>query len=102
MIEITRGSIEEHLIKVLQKIYPITTAQLAVHLHISRKEVEWVLQKFVVKGIVKLEPLPGKTYVRLIRNDFQFVGLKQQRKIIKHSTDRKREDQQEYDGIMFD
>ena len=101
MIEITIGSLEEQIIKLLQKKYPITTFELASKLRVSRKEIEWVLQKFQIKGIAKLEPLPDKTYVRLLRNDFQFVGPRHQRKIMKHSTKNKKEDDGDYDGIMY-
>jgi len=101
MIEIIIGSIEEQIIKLLQKKYPITTFELASKLRVSRKEIEWVLQKLQVKGIAKLEPLPDKTYVRLLRNDFQFVGSKQQRKLMKRSTKNKKEDDRDYDSIMY-
>ena len=101
MIEITIGSLEEQIIKLLQKKYPITTFELASKLRVSRKKIEWVMQKFQVKAIVKLEPLPDKTYVRLLRNDFQFIGLRQQRKKIKHNTKNKIEDDVDYDDIMY-
>jgi len=101
MIEITIGSLDEQIIKLLQKKYPITTFELASKLQVSQKEIEWVLQKFQVKGIAKLEPLPDKTYVRLLRNDFQFVGPRQQRKIMKQSTKNKKKDDGDYDGIMY-
>lgn len=103
MIQITLGSLEERIIKLLQKTYPITTFELASKLQVPRKEVEWVLQKFQVKGIVKLEPLPDKTYVRLLRNDFQFIGPKQQRKIMKQDVEETKEEaeEKEYDDVMY-
>jgi DNA-binding MarR family transcriptional regulator len=101
MIEITLGSLEEQVIKLLQKKYPITTFELASKLRVSQKKIERILQKFQIKGITKLEPLPDKIYVRLLRNDFQFVGPRQQRKIMKHSTKNKKEDDKDYDGIMY-
>jgi len=101
MIEIIRGSLEEQIIKLLQKKYPITTFELASKLRVSQKKIEWVLQKFQIKGITKLEPLPDKIYVRLLRNDFQFVGSKQQRKIIKKKVlKEKKEGYGDYDDIM--
>ena len=90
MIEIIRGSLEEQVIKLLQKKYPITTFELASELQVSRRKIEWILHKFQIKGITKLEPLPDKIYVRLLRNDFQFIGTKQQRKIINLSHFHKR------------
>jgi predicted ArsR family transcriptional regulator len=101
MIEITAGSLEEHIIRVLQKIYPITTVELAQRLHVSRREIEWMLQKFQVKGIVKLEPLPDKTYVRLLRNDFQFMRMKHQRKPGKQPVEQIKEDQTDANDIMY-
>jgi len=101
MIEITIGSIEEQIIKLLKKTYPITTFEIAQKLRISRREIEWILHKFQIKGMVKLEPLPDKIYVRLLRNDFQFVGSKQQRKILKHTTKMKKKEDTGYNDIMY-
>jgi len=101
MIEIIRGSLEEQIIKLLQKKYPITTFELASKLRVSQKKIEWVLQKFQIKGITKLEPLPDKIYVRLLRNDFQFIGSTQQKKLINRKSKNKKEDKRNYDDIMY-
>ena len=101
MIEITNGSLEEQIIKLLQKTYPITTEEISEKLHLSKTQVLRVLNKFQVKKIVKLEPLPGKTYVRLLRNDFSFIGKKRQRSFIKHQKGAKDPENKEYDGIMY-
>ena len=84
MIEITTGTLEERIIKFLQKTYPVTVSDVERQLHVSRSVILRMLQKFQVKGIVQLEPLPDKTYIRLLRNDFSFIGKKRQRKFIKH------------------
>ena len=101
MIEITIGSVEEQIIKLLRATYPITTFEIAQILGVSRREIEWVLHKFQIKGIVKLEPLPDITYVRLLRNDFQFVGPRQQRRIMKQTKEAKKEENSTYEGIMY-
>jgi DNA-binding MarR family transcriptional regulator len=101
MIEITRGTLEEQIIKILQKTYPITVKELAEKLHLSKTQVSRVLNKFQIKGILKLEPLPGKTYIRLLRNDLSFIGKKHQRKFIKHHKPSKKQENEEYDGIMY-
>ena len=101
MIEIIRGSLEEQIIKLLQKKYPITTFELASKLGISQKKVEWILKKFQIKRITKLEPLPDKVYVRLLRNDFLFIGSTQQKKIIKHNSKTKKEENGHYNNIMY-
>jgi Winged helix-turn-helix DNA-binding len=102
MIDIVRGSLEEQIIKLLQKNYPITTFELALKLRVSQKNVERVLKKFQIKGIIKLDPLPDKIYVRLLRNDFNIIGMKQQRKPIKKkSFQNKKEDYIDSDNIMY-
>jgi predicted transcriptional regulator len=101
MIEITNGTIEERIIKILQKTYPITVSEVKAKLNISRENIMRVLQKFQVKGIVQLEPLPSKIYIRLIRNDFKFVGKKRQKKFIKHHSGIKKQESKEYNGIMY-
>lgn len=100
MIEITNGSHEEKIIKLLQKKYPITVKEIHEKLHISKNITLRVLKQLQIKGILQLESLPGKIYVRLIRHDFSFVGKKRQRKFIKHKSSKKQKTE-EYDGIMY-
>jgi len=101
MIEIVNGTLEEQIIKLLQKTYPITISDLEKKLHISRNMIVRVLQKLQIKGIVQLEPLPERTYIRLVRRDFRFVGKKRQKKFIKHRSGKKSQDPEKYDGIMY-
>jgi len=51
MIEIKSGTVEEQIIKILQKTYPITLWDIEEKLHISRDNILRILQKFQVKGI---------------------------------------------------
>ena len=101
MIEIKTGTIGEKIIKILQKTYPVTVNDLANMLNISQTVVMREVQKFQTKGIVQLDFLPNKTYIRLLRNDFSFVGKKRQKKFIKHKSRGKRYQQDEYDGFMY-
>jgi len=101
MIEIVTGTLEEQVIKLLQKTYPIAISDIEKELHVSRKMIVRVLQKLQVKGIIQLEPLPDKTYIRLLRNDFSFIGKKRQKKIIKHHSGKKKQEPEDYDGIMY-
>jgi DNA-binding MarR family transcriptional regulator len=101
MIEIVKGTLEEQIIKLLQKTYPITISDIEKKLHVSRKMIVRSLQKFQVKGIVQLEPLPDKTYIRLLRKDFSFIGKKRQRKFIKRRSIKKKQKSEEYEGIMY-
>ena len=101
MIEILRGTFEERIIKLLQKTYPITVNDIMEEMHISQSVAMRELKKLQTKGIVQLEPLPDKTFMRLLRNDFSFIGKKRQRKFIKHNTGNKVQKPEEYDGMMY-
>ena len=101
MIEIKSGTIEERIIKLLQKKYPITISEISTDLHLSKDIVTRVLQKLLIKSVVQLEPLPGKTYIRLLRNDFSFVAKKRQRKFIKHHSQKKKQQSKKYNGNMY-
>ncbi len=101
MIEITTGTLEERIIRLLQKSYPIAVEDIKSELNVSKDMVFRALKKFQIKGIVRLEPLPDKTFVRLLRHDFSFIGKKRQRKFIKHRTGKKKQDTKDYDGFMY-
>ena len=101
MIEITSGTLDERIIKLLKKTYPITVKDIRKELNISKDIILRALKKFEMKGIVKLEPLPDKTFVTLLRHDFSFIGKKRQRKFIKRHTGVKKQESKEYDGIMY-
>lgn len=89
MIEIVAGTIDEQIITILKKKYPVTIEDLERKLHLSRKSIIRVLHQFEVKGIVRLEPLPDKTFIRLLRHDFKITRKKRQRKFIKHHHGKK-------------
>ncbi len=101
MIEITNGTLEERIIKLLQKFYPITVKDIKNKLNVSEEVVLRTLKKLQLKDIVKLDMLPDKTYIRLLRNDFSFIGKKQQKKFIKHRTGKKVQRKQDYEGDMY-
>ncbi len=101
MIEIVTGTLEEQIIKIMQKTYPVTVSNLEKNLHLSRDTIMRVLQKLQVNGVVQLEPLPDTIYIRLKRSDIRFVGKKRQKKFIKHKTSKKKPIQEDYDGPMF-
>ena len=101
MIEIVGGTIEEQIIKKLQKTYPITIKDLEKTIHHSREIIIRVLQKLQIQGIVQLESLPDKTYIRLLRNDFKFVSKKRQKKFIKHKSAKRHYQSNDDDSFMY-
>jgi DNA-binding HxlR family transcriptional regulator len=100
MIEIERGSLEARIIEVLLEVYPITIEELRKELSLSEKMLERGIKRLQVKGIIELEPLPDKVYIRLLRRDFRFIGRKvTQRRPIKRSG--RGNKGREYDGFAY-
>lgn len=99
MIEIQTGTLEEQIIRLLQKTYPITTHDLLASLQVSERLLNRAIKKLQVQGIVAVEPLPDTTYLRLLRFDISFVAKKRQKKFIKHRRGQQRQsfDHDEYD-----
>ncbi len=101
MIEILENSMEARAIRVLQKIYPITVEELAKELHVSEKQIKLVIANLLKKGIIRIEELPDKQYVRLVRSDIKFIGRNpSQRKKLKHKHP-PRTKTEGYEGIMY-
>ncbi|MFQ6107255.1 MAG: transcriptional regulator [Thermoplasmata archaeon] len=99
-IEVEQGTLEERVLRILLESYPVTLDDLKWELKISEDRLDRVLKKLVVRRVVELEQLPGTTYVRLLRTDIAFVGLKaSQKKRLKRKGGRK--ETEEYEGIMF-
>lgn len=109
MIEIKKGSLEERILNILFVKYPVTVDDLRSELGIKRDSIERVIKSFITRGIITLEVLPDKSYIRLQRRDFRFIGRHEsQRKPLKHKKRRDRaakykpkKKTDSYDDIMY-
>jgi DNA-binding MarR family transcriptional regulator len=109
MIEIQMGSLEERVLRILLKKYPITIDDLQDELGISKGSLDRVIKGFAVRGIISLDILPDKTYIRLLRRDFRFIGRHEsQQRPLKHirQKDRKAKykpkgSKNDHDDIMY-
>ena len=112
MIEIKKGSMEERILRMLMKKYPITISDLQKRLKVKREIIERVIKAFEKRGIVSLDVLPDTVYIRLNRFDFNFIGRREsQRKKLKHPKGKKgtaaklkvikRSKKDEYDDIVY-
>jgi len=99
MIEIKSGTLEERIVRELQRTYPITVSVLAERLGISRKMLLIELKKMQSREIIMLEPLPDKMYIRLLRSNFYFVGKGMQRRLLKRKLSKKQK--KEDNGVMY-
>lgn len=100
MIEINKDRLEARVLKTLMKKYPVTASELRKILGVREHTLKNSLTELARAGIIGLEPLPDKVFIRLLREDISFVGVrpKQKRGIVKEAEKRKAA---EYGGMMF-
>ena len=65
-MNITLNALESRVVAVLTKRYPITTDELGEELSVRPDTLKRTLRALEVKGVLILEPLPDKTYIRLV------------------------------------
>jgi DNA-binding transcriptional ArsR family regulator len=100
-IEIESDSLEARILRILLETYPVTTTDLQWELKISPGVLMRTLRALQSRGILEFEELPDKTFIRLLRSDFSFVGRKAtQRKRYKQKG-KKKPKKKDYDGMMF-
>jgi len=59
-------ALQARIIAILKDWYPITVAELKDELSLPSGVLERALKGLMVKGVIQLEPLSDKTYVRLL------------------------------------
>jgi len=101
MIEITTDTMEEKIIKTVQKNYPITIAELSDHLHMSRHKIRFELLKLQSRGLIELEPIQEKTFIRLLRTDIRFVGCRHQETFLKRRRQKYKPADDQVNDIMY-
>jgi len=59
-------ALQARIIGILKDWYPITVAELRDELNLPSGVLERSLKGLMVKGVIALEPLSDKTYIRLL------------------------------------
>lgn len=101
VVQIVEGTVESKILHVLLEMYPVTVRDLERELNLRGDVLERTLKALSARGIIEVEPLPDRTFVRLLRRDFSFSGLKpsQRRRVRQHGA--KAETPKDYEGPMF-
>jgi DNA-binding MarR family transcriptional regulator len=60
------SNLETRIVRLLQEWYPITVEELRDELSVRQDSLVRALKSLAVKGVIALEPLTDKTYVRLL------------------------------------
>jgi predicted transcriptional regulator len=91
------SALEARIIGILKDWYPITVEELRDELSLRKDVLERTLKSLVLKGVIVLEPLSDKTYIRLLvpEIDLAVTGKKSKRK--KSPPDKQLDD----DSIMY-
>jgi hypothetical protein len=63
------SALEAQIIGILKDWYPITVEELMDELSKRKDVLERALKSLIVKGVIELEPLSDKTYIRLLVPD---------------------------------
>jgi len=90
------SALEARIIGILKDWYPITVEELRDELSQRKDVLERALKSLVVKGIIALEPLSDKTYIRLLVPDISVNVPNSRRK--KKAEENKRFDE---DSFMY-
>lgn len=90
------NKLQERIIKILMKRYPITIDEIVNELGMRRDVVEKEIKKLEMEGVIALEILPDKIFVRLLRRDLMFFNEKKiDRNIIVERENLKNEENSE-------
>lgn len=90
MIEIQENSLDGRILKILLRKYPISFDELHKNLKIKKPLLKFAIRKLQRQGLVHLEILPEKSYIRLRRTSIRFKSFKRSnKKIVKHKLRRK-------------
>jgi len=92
---------EERIIKLIQKNYPITIKEIAERIGVGIEKVKMEIIKLQKKGIVDVDILPDKTFVRLIRYDIRFFGERNQYRFIKKKKEKVKGRKNNGNEIMY-
>jgi DNA-binding transcriptional ArsR family regulator len=84
------------ILGILKDWYPITVEELRDELGVSKTTLERALKALMVKGVVQLEPLSDKTYIRLLVPEIVFESKRKDKKKPPTSKDTSWEDAMVY------
>lgn len=90
---------EARIVRILVDWYPITVEELRDELSVRKDVLDRALKSLAVKGVIALEPLPDKTYIRLLMPDID-VSAVGTRKVGKRGRGKSAEDDR-YQTSMY-
>jgi len=65
-MKVQLNALEARIVSILRDWYPITVEELRDELGLRADVLERALKSLMLKGVLELEPLSDKTYIRLL------------------------------------
>ena len=91
------NALEARIIGILKDWYPITVEELRDELSLRKDVLERTLKAMVLKGIIVLEPLEDKTYIRFIAENVDIEVTRKKGKRRANRPEKRLDD----DSIMY-
>ncbi|MBI4361744.1 MAG: hypothetical protein HY558_01070 [Euryarchaeota archaeon] len=79
-MDVVRDTLDERILRYLQEHIPAIQQELRAHLRVPREVLERRLKALERKRLIEREPIPGRTYIRLLRADIGFIGVRKTQK----------------------
>ena len=103
MVQVKANSIDAKVLKVLLERYPIDIGEVAGELKLPLRSVQRAVKAMEQRGWVALETLSDRTFIRMRRFDFTFIGRDDtQRKAVKHKKKSKKKRKAKEDLLRDD
>ena len=101
-MKLESDSLEAKIVRFLQEIYPVTLKDIRREFRQPEGRLSLALRRLEKAGIIEMEKLPDKTYVRLVRAAGSGGSRPVNRKAIKHEkTKKKAEHGGEDNSVMY-
>lgn len=78
-MKVQLDALQARIVNILKDWYPITVEELRDELSLPSGVLERALKALMVKGVIELEPLTDKTYIRLLVPEIMFEVDKKDR-----------------------
>lgn len=84
-VQVESDSLQARLLELLMGSEKLTIEEAAKELSVSKERLERVVKKLASRGILRIQELPDKKYLDLVRTDIQFQGVNpSQEDAVKH------------------
>ncbi|HJX04981.1 MAG TPA: hypothetical protein VJ489_04090 [Thermoplasmata archaeon] len=98
-MSIQLSRLEARIVRILVDWYPITVEELRDELGLRKDVLDRTLKSLMLKGVVQLEPLPDKVYVRLIVQNIDLKAIQIQGKRRRDGKSPAKSDEDRFDSM---